>query len=429
MTGVLLRRGLVVLAALAGAAASAEVGLRLALRLQGEPYDRVPLERRVKGAVSLVRGPAARAGDGDEPPPRFAHPFFGWETGRGFAGLQAEYADVLDGEVAERAATAALGEGEPFRVWLVGGSVAAIFTLKPHDASRYFLRLLEADPRLAGRRLELSNYGRTAFKAPQQLGLVGYLLTLGMRPDVVVNLDGFNEVAIAQANADRGAHPLYPSIEQWLVSADALGADVRALDLKLELRRLERGLEGLATFGLRHGVARSCVLGTLLDRRVKAIELEWRAARRRYSDYALEALTATGVSGPDLGEHAGRALELAVEGWYEASLSLHAQLAARGISYVHVLQPTLYDEGSKRLTPEEVAAADAEPSWIRGVREGYPLLRAAGARLVAEGVRFVDATDAFADLEETVYLDACHVGVLGNARLAERIAKAIRAAL
>ena len=98
--------------------------------------------------------------------------------------------------------------------------------------------------------------------------------------------------------------------------------------------------------------------------------------------------------------------------------------AARDVMYLHVLQPTLLDTGSKVPTPQEAADAKANEHWEHGVEVGYPLLRQAGRSLAQRGVRFLDASGVFRDFEERIYKDPCHFGRLGNEILAEAIGRA-----
>ena len=57
----------------------------------------------------------------------------------------------------------------------------------------------------------LLNTAYGGYKQPQQLMALNYALALGAQFDVVVNLDGFNEVALdASENALQGVSPAYP---------------------------------------------------------------------------------------------------------------------------------------------------------------------------------------------------------------------------
>ncbi len=311
------------------------------------------------------------------------------------------------------------GNRQAYTVCLLGGSVAAILsTVSP----KVLTETLEADPRFAGVDVRISNHARGGFKQPQQLNELVFALALGYRPSAVVNIDGFNDVAMAQDNIERGIHPFYPSHSHWL-HVTGLGATDRVtMDHLAEMRDARLGVVRLSKFGLRYGLWRSSVLGTIVQR---ALRRGLNAAHEAQSAYEARLLVWTadrGVSGPPF-EKDERALEIAVEGWAQSSACIQAICNARGIPYLHVLQPTLHDEGAKPMTAEEIEDGYGKDSWVAGVRAGYPLLRARGERLRAEGVNFVDASRLFADVHETLYYDVCHFGKAGNDMLARFVAE------
>jgi len=140
---------------------------------------------------------------------------------------------------------------------------------------------------------------------------------------------------------------------------------------------------------------------------------------------AFEGPSRRQIVGPSY-EHSPRAVtELAVTVWLESSRSMHALCASRDIAYVHALQPTLHDAGSKPLSEAERALPPGGRGWKRGVQQGYPRMRERVAELTAVGVRFLDATGAFAGVTDTLYEDACHVDSAGNGRLEEVIRPAL----
>ena len=110
--------------------------------------------------------------------------------------------------------------------------------------------------------------------------------------------------------------------------------------------------------------------------------------------------------------------------WVEASRSLQDLCRGRSIFYLHVLQPTLHDTGSKPLDPAEVAGALDNPYYTDGVQALYPRMKKAGEELRALGVNFLDASMAFVDVKVPVYYDHCHFKGLGNEIVAARIAEA-----
>jgi hypothetical protein len=117
--------------------------------------------------------------------------------------------------------------------------------------------------------------------------------------------------------------------------------------------------------------------------------------------------------------------ETSVAAWREGSRSMLAICRARGITFLHVLQPSPCDAGSKPLTPEEATAAAAHPLWAEAAAQGYPRLREVGAELAAEGVPFLDATGVFKGHEEPIYRDNCHFAGEGCAILGPIVAEAL----
>ena len=269
-------------------------------------------------------------------------------------------------------------------------------------------------------------YGLPAFKQPQQTNLVTWLLALGFEPDCVINLDGLNEVALGMLNTDHGAHPGYPSFQHWAHLVGGVDTSDETLARAREVWNLRSRAVEIARTALDRGLHRSAALGLLTLSRVERLHAEWGEAHAAYSAALSEAVDPVAARGPVFDE--SRALELCVAIWESSSRSLAALCRARGIVYLHALQPTLLDEGSKPLTEEEQAYTDTYPSVVHGVRRGYPLLRAAGERLREDGIAFVDTSDVFRDVRGTIYHDLCHFRRPGTEILGERLAHALLAA-
>ena len=56
---------------------------------------------------------------------------------------------------------------------------------------------------------------RGGYKEPQQVNALVLLFALGFEPDVVIDIDGFNEVALGNNNQSLGFHPAFPSASHW----------------------------------------------------------------------------------------------------------------------------------------------------------------------------------------------------------------------
>jgi hypothetical protein len=310
---------------------------------------------------------------------------------------------------------------ETFTVMIVGGSVAAGFS---YQGRARLLEILGSSPLLAGRKLRLINHARPAFKQPQQVTQAAYVFALGLAPDVVINLDGFNELAVAGINAKFDMHPAWPSVTQWLPLIQG-GGDSEGLRLTahvlVQRDRLVAEIDKVtSSVGLR-----SALVGSLYQKRIARAKVGYGSA----IDELLASLSQGGDGvermSPSFDGREGPLLVECTSIWQKSSISLHGICESHGIPYLHVLQPTLHDEGSKIATAEELETGKTKDIWERSARLGYPLLRAAGLELVERGIAFHDSSLVFRDVEETLYVDACHFGQTGNELLAEDIAEAL----
>ncbi len=173
------------------------------------------------------------------------------------------------------------------------------------------------------------------------------------------------------------------------------------------------------------GAWHSSFLGHAGLARLEGLDRDYRSAFERYGEYLKTRPSEDGNKGPRYATDDEAVAAAIVEGWTEASASMHGICAERGIVFLHVLQPTLHDPGSKTPTPKEIAKGGADPAWIEGVERVYPRLREAGKALAARGFPFLDATGVFRDCSEDIYVDVCHFGRRGNEILADAIAPAL----
>lgn len=385
----MLKRLLLVLAAVLFAPLCVE----LALRASYDPERAAEEIRTQRGAVvAAIPGleqEETRKG-------RIPHPYIGWTERNRFQQIARELATFTGGRA-----------DETLEVLVVGGSVSGLVGANGAEGIRAGL---QADQRFAGRDVVVLNHGHGSFKQPQQVMLVAYLLGLGYRPDVILNVDGFNEVALGMDNVMRDANPLYP---HWPQYAPTAGAAVRAPEVEAALTDLaiaQAALDRAAREALEGWALKSAILG----RRARARVAELAARCGALQDEVLARMeSAEGfdpAAGPPVWNRDDRlaALEAVVAGWFEASRQIDALARLHGITYLHVLQPTLHDPGSKPLTELEQERGTLQPTWRAGVIEGYPRLRAAGAELVAAGVAFRDGSMLFRDLTEEAYYDGCH---------------------
>jgi len=244
---------------------------------------------------------------------------------------------------------------------------------------------------------------------------------------VVVELDGFNDVALSFSNHKvQGLFPFYPRDWARLVSQVPDVQDQRRIGLVayLQGRRGSRA-QRFAQAPLSWSVTAALVWRSL-DRQLAA---ELGSARQ---ELAMVPTQRSGYRerGPlrrYLNDH--ELLRDIARVWALSSLQMQRLCAGAGTHYYHFLQPNQYVPGSKPMKARERALSYRGDYPFRlVVEQGYPLLQAEGARVRGLGVEFHDLSQLFSGVTEPLYVDdCCHVNAKGNALMAEAIGKAIAA--
>jgi hypothetical protein len=269
------------------------------------------------------------------------------------------------------------------------------------------------------------------YEQPQSLLALSYLLSLGTHFDLVILLDGFNEVALPiRDNVFTGVFPFFPRSWGQRVANLDLATGTRALIGELAYLNERRGAwaSWLADSPLRSS-STATLLWILYDRRLESRIVEARVSlSERRAGEPFDYL-ATGPRWPSSDIPA--LYEDLAQMWKRSALAMHALCKENDIPFFVFLQPNQYLPESKPMGPEErgVAILDQQP-FAESVRVGCPLLRRAGHELRLRGIHFTDLTQVFADVREPIYIDnCCHVGKRGNEILADAMSDAIIASM
>ena len=348
------------------------------------------------------------------------HPYLGYvfdpTTAIGASSLHPHGFQGEDGPVIRR-------EPDTVNVAVFGGSVAQMFY---EDGREELVARLRAHPEFATKRVRVVGFGTGGYKQPQQLIALAYMLGLGAEFDIVINIDGFNEIALGErSNVERGVHPTFPFNWRQLVSSRSDPETLRRVGVVMARRMARRD----AARGVADSVLRYSVLANLI--------WEFSDERRQREVFDAESELAAVGGGGDPFFVTGPPVELAdreaiydamVDVWFDCSLQMDRLCRANGARYFQFLQPNQYVEGSKRLTEVERSTAfDASSPYRQPVELGYPRLRARAAELVQAGLAFRDLTEVFAEVEETVYIDSCcHFNAVGSRIVATAIADEVR---
>lgn len=313
-------------------------------------------------------------------------------------------------------------------VGIFGGSVARGIAIRGRETIRQ--AILDVHPDLQDS-LRIVNFAISGYKQPQQLYFLSELFLLGVPIDIVVNIDGFNEIAIGGTDASRGNHPLYPERNRWLTTLRIAGGSLsaRQIELTAEIIRLRRRiadnrstLENLPV--LRRSALAQTVWGTsVLARERKAIALE---ENLRVESEAENDQTVFTLPDPCLNQEEG-CRQLIADLWRSSSEQMRAVAENSGASYLHFLQPNQYVADSKPLSDEELDIAWApQRPWSRAATSGYSFLQSAGRGLVADGVDFHDLSLIFQNHQETIYRDVCcHYNQRGYEILGREIGRVV----
>lgn len=310
----------------------------------------------------------------------------------------------------------------PFVIGIFGGSFAAATARLADDV---LINKLQTNPLFREKDVFVLGVAMGGYKQPQQLLSLAYLLFLGVQFDVVINLDGFNEIALPPIdNIPKNVFPFYPrSWYQRAISSDPKGLALLSKHEELTKKRSEWA----AVFS--HTILRWSVTANVFWRAYDNVLFK-KIQNNRQSAQSFRSSGDPGytVTGPRFDFTNENELYAAlVEAWASASAQMHKITAANGGIYLHFLQPNQYVKNSKPMRKEEREVAFRHGHvYQKGVELGYPLLSEAGKKLIRQGILFKDLTNIFANRPEALYVDdCCHLGRPGYGIVAVEIAKTI----
>ncbi len=313
-------------------------------------------------------------------------------------------------------------------VGIFGGSVAEGFYL---EGRGHLTRRLQRHPRYAGKEFIYLNFAMGGYKQPQQLQILSYFLAAGQQLDLVLNIDGFNEVVFAFNNSRLNIDIHMPSAQHFLPMRDVVESSAMTEE-KLEATWNIRDLKGRYQNNI-HAMEETIWASKYLVLKGvnKIIYRRYRAALVRFDQLtkpvrAGKTDSIINIKHTPAAENRARLIADTAGLWFRGSFNMARLAEGGGGAYYHFLQPNQYFSG-KTFTPEERAnALDTSLPYGGFVKEGYPLLEKAVELLRKRGVNVFSAAAIFDKVAETLYTDTCcHFNPRGNQILAEFIAGCI----
>jgi hypothetical protein len=304
-------------------------------------------------------------------------------------------------------------------VGIFGGSVAQQFALRAQGSGKLAARL-QQDPALAGKRIRILNFASGGYKQPQQLLVLTYYLSIGQPLDVVLNIDGFNELLYGKALWDAGADvslpgASWPNLVQRFESEAGTQSNFDATaDVFYEYQRKHYA-----------DAAERCRFGTcwLLNHAAASFFAHRRASLPSGKLAAEAGRPRWFFTFPAPADAKNMDVwDFTAARWADASVLMRDIAAARQIAYLHVLQPNRFLQAASaagRTDNADEVLRTSVPRAFTAVRQRIPAL-------TSQGVAVLDASAIFADLAPDVYgSDCCHLSDKGDDLMADVVGRAL----
>ena len=271
-------------------------------------------------------------------------------------------------------------------------------------------------------------FSHEGYKQPQQLLVLAYFLSIGQPLDLVVNIDGFNEVALSSLNDQKGLDISMPSVMHLDPLINLINQATLTPEKLQSLAAMSQYQERVNSLIVRmqgtHFAALNFVLERLYASALNSYRLETSRFASLPSNPSADSLL---IPTPTVKRRETPVLlDDIARNWADASVMMQALLSVRGASYMHVLQPNQYFT-TRTFSPDEakIARSDASP-FKPGAEAGYPALVRTATSGALKTVNFASGVEVFDRERSPVYMDdCCHYTLRGNQLLAAFIARQI----
>jgi hypothetical protein len=276
---------------------------------------------------------------------------------------------------------------------------------------------LQPLPQFKGKEIVILKFANPAHKQPQQLLALNYYVSIGQELDMVINIDGFNELAVSYLNDKAGVEVSMPNgiVVAPLIALANKEVAPEDLALSLEVLQLKQSVKKTANR------LRRCRLAT-------SYMLRWTQTRHLLNQYLAKSEHLNQMKrqeGKDSLVYLKRVdrplgdpevFERTLDVWRNSSVAMNDLLAARKIPYFEFIQPNQYYATKRQFTEEEkkVAFHDESPFKEPTVK-GYPRLLARIDSVREAGVNLFNGVNAFDEAGDAMYIDTCcHYTDAGN---------------
>ena len=315
-----------------------------------------------------------------------------------------------------------------FFIGVFGGSVAsdyAIFQVQNQILPKYLKQL----PGLKDKEFVILSFATGGYKQPQQLLILNYFLALGQELDMVVNIDGFNEVALSNLNNKNQVDLAMPSIQHIWPLANFANNSLSRKAMKATLRIQENKTRiNQALSSLQHCSLAACdafisvyVQNLINTYKTDVLKFEEERTKQQKNDSVIYINTNKSVLQDSV------AFEKMAGNWAKSSIFMHKVLSASNVPYFHVLQPNQYYQ-TKRVfgEAEKQIAFNKETPYAKSVQIGYPAIFKKIPNLQKNNINILNAVNVFDQTKEAVYVDSCcHYNQAGEVIFSDYVGSSI----
>ena len=298
-----------------------------------------------------------------------------------------------------------------FVIGIFGGSVASDFSIFQVQ-NKILPEYLKQVPGLQDKEFVILSFATGGYKQPQQLLILNYFLALGQELDLVVNIDGFNEVALSNLNNKNQINLAMPSIQHISpltslannsLSIEAMQATIR---IKENKTRINEGLESLQHCSLAACDALTSVYVQNLVNNYRKDVIAFEKERSKKQQDEEGSVIFINKNKSILEDSA--AFEQMAWNWAKSSIFMHKILSASNVPYFQVLQPNQYYQ-TKRVfgEAEKRIAFNKETPYAKAVELGYPAILGKFPNLQKNNINILNGVKVFDKTKDTVYVDSC----------------------
>lgn len=360
------------------------------------------------------------------------HPFFGYVQKQGTFTKKAINLQVnRQGFFSQQEYPFTKTSKNQFIVGIFGGSVANNMAVDEYE-SKMLSRNLKKYPEFANKEIIVLNFANGGYKQPQHLLILNYFLALGQEFDLVVNIDGFNEVALSNLNNKSQLDMGMPSVQHIQLLTD-LANDNLSQEVMTSIVKISENKKQLKTTIERLQNCQLALCNAVTSIEVRLLLKKYQQAIIKYDQQVKNSKKDPKNSGTVYIPKADTVLDDAaafskmVSMWYESSVMMNQILSSRNIPYFNFVQPNQYYPTQRVFTEKEKQFAILKDSpYMEGVTKGYPVLLSKVGDLQKAGVNVFSGVKILDNTKETVYKDSCcHYNLVGQEVFANYISSSI----